>query len=189
MSKVCPESKNCPKYVWSRPTTYVCSKPGVQKQKSEVQNYCLKPKSGVSKKSKTEVQTRESEVWCPKSVWNLPKVCLKSYMWSSKSKIRSLSEVWNKKSVWTPFEVCPKSELQNLCEARSIMPKICPSLTSENRILKSKIATKIQNGWKKRIGLSKKIDQSVIIKNEKSQVPSSLKITFKVSWGMVYKKS
>ena len=90
-------------YVWSRPTTYVCSKP-------EVQNLSLKPKSLVSKKSKAEVQTPKSEVWCPKSFWNLPKVCLNSYMWSSKSKIRSLSEVWNQKSVWSPFEVwIPKS--------------------------------------------------------------------------------
>ena len=67
------------------------------------------------------------------------------------------------------------------------MPKVC--WKSEDRILKSKIATKIQNGRKKRIGQSKKINQSVILKNEKSQLPSSFQINFKVSWGMVNKKS
>ena len=147
------------KTVWSRPTTYVCSKPGVQKQKSEVQNLSLKPKSGVSKKSKTEVQTSKirsllSEV-CLKFSQSLPEVV---YMWSSKSKIRSLSEVWNQKSIWSP-------SIQSLKSVRS--PKYyVQSLTSEDRILKSKIATKIQNGWKKRIGLSKKNNQFVIIKNE-----------------------
>ena len=74
---------------------------------------------------------------------------------------QSLSEVVCQ--VQSPkFEVCPKSEIKSLSEIRSesvqslnseICPKpevLCPksvrSLTSEDRILKSKIATKIQNG-------------------------------------------
>ena len=89
-----------------------------------------------------------------------------------KSDVRSLFEIFQK-SVWsricevqsTKFEVCPKSEIKNMSEVRSksvqslnfeicLKPEVlCPrsvrSLTSEDPILKSKIATKIQNGWKK----------------------------------------
>ena len=76
------------------------------------------------------------------------------------------------------FEVCPKSEIKSLSEVRSksvqslnseIYPKYyAQSLTSEDRILKSKIATKIRNGCEKRI--SKKINQYVIIKNSPTQL-------------------
>ena len=68
MSDVCPKTVWIMSKIWS--TTYICSKPGVQKPKSEVQsmsevqNPSLKPKSEVCK-SETEVQilAPKFEVW------------------------------------------------------------------------------------------------------------------------------
>ena len=64
MSDVCPKTVWIMSKVWS--TTYVCSKPGVQKLKSEVQsmskvqNPSLKPKSEVCQLSKVWNQSPES---------------------------------------------------------------------------------------------------------------------------------
>ena len=67
----------CPKTVWIMSQVYVCSKPGVQKLKSEVQsiskvqNLGLKPKSEVCQLSETEVQslTPKIRIWKSK-IWN-----------------------------------------------------------------------------------------------------------------------
>ena len=84
-SKVwCPITVWIMSKVWS--TMYVCSKPGVQKPKSEVQsmskvqNPSLKPKSEVSQLSKSETEVQSLT----------PKIC------SWKSKVESLSEVHSK---------------------------------------------------------------------------------------------
>ena len=76
MSDVCPKTVWIMSKVWS--TTYVCSKPRVQKLKSEVHsmskvhNPSLKPKSEVCQlsKSKTEVQSQTPKIrrWIVK--WN-----------------------------------------------------------------------------------------------------------------------
>ena len=84
MSDVCPKTVWIMSKVWS--TTYLCSKPGVQNQKSEVQsmskvqNPSLKPKSEVCQLSKSETEVHS--------------LALK--IWSWKSEDESLSEVLSK---------------------------------------------------------------------------------------------
>ena len=69
-----------------------------------------------------------------------------------------------------------------MLSVQSLNSEICP----KPAVLCPK-SVQSQNVQKKRIGLRKKINQSVIIK--KSQLPPSLQMNFKVSWGMVNKKS
>ena len=97
-SDVWSMSEVCLKYVWS--TTYVCSKPGVQKLKSKI-NLSLKPKSGDCQKSKFRYLKPKSKAQNPKSdVGSLFEICpgsvqnLKSYVWSPKFKVRSHFKVW-----------------------------------------------------------------------------------------------
>ena len=108
------------------------------KNKSEVQNLSLKPKTGGSKKSKTEVQTLKSEV-CLKSAQSLAEVVYVKFEVQNSQFVRNQKsvEVRSKSVQSLNSEICPKPEV--LC------PKSVRSLTSEDRILKSKIATKIQN--------------------------------------------
>ena len=100
---------------------------------SEVQNLSLKQKFEVCQKSKicclkseTEVQSLTPKIQKLKlKVWNLKsKVCLKS--------VQSMSKDW-----------IPKSADVQINMSEVLCPKSVRSLTSEYRILKSKIATKI----------------------------------------------
>ena len=77
MSDVCPKTVWIMSKVWS--TTYVCSKPGVQKLKSEVQNPNLKLQSEVCQLFEVWNRSPESNAKNSKfEVENLKsKVCLK----------------------------------------------------------------------------------------------------------------
>ena len=91
MSDVCPKIVWIMSKVWS--TTYVCSKSGVQKPKSEVQSTGMSKVQNPSLKLNSEVcQLSKSET----EVQSLTHKILKFEVESLKSEVESLSEVRSK---------------------------------------------------------------------------------------------